>query len=566
MVGVTGRRAGALVAAVVPLLLTTGLGGASQAVAQEHRLPDPMSTTAPGATDAAAVTPADRAAGSVVRVQTWAHVSVVVHHSQLYKVDLEPHADPNLAGTGFFVNPSGVIATAASVLAVDRDRIERWGVNQAFARTFGMPLPPDPYARTRAPDAGTDAHLQKCYDHTQPNSECAVFVTTETRAYPYVSPPVADGLLVSQVAQSGPLAFLSSTAAGDVTTAALATVPSTRWTSIAWAATPDAGPPAATSGDFTGADLGLATETADRLRQLDGSGLPGSVLVDDQGAVLGMLHVADGAIVPVGADDIAANLHDAGIEVRTGPLDTQLATGLDYIASQEYANAEPYLDQTSRATRGQAVAQKYLDVARAKKNTSEDMSSTAAGHTGDPVDTGTSRLPIVLILLGVVALGALGLWWWRRSRTGAHPEHLPAGPTRTEPDGDRSGPVDEDHVTTRVFTTPTGPPPAMARPEPQPSVPQPSMPQPSMPQPSMPQPSMPQPSMPPPSVPPRSVPTAAVAADPAPPVAPVRPTSIDDEAPDPQREQFCTSCGANMAPGDRFCFSCGTPARRHAGR
>jgi hypothetical protein len=558
------RRARGTAAAIGAALLLTALGlGAPPAWAQEHgggsppmptADPGPMSgptmpVTAPAGDQQ--VSPADHVAGSLVRLQTWAKVSVVVHHVKLYKVELEPHADPTLAGSGFFVNPSGVIATAAEVPKVDRGRLETWGINEAFVRTFGMPAPSDPYARVHAPDAEIDEHLQGCYEHERGGSECAVFVSTEIRAYPDVTPPVADGLLVTPIAQAGPIAVLSSTASGDVTTAALATAPSNHWTSVGWSEPPHGQPPATANGDFTGGDLALAPEAAAGL--VGTSGADGSVLVDDRGSVVAMLRTADGKATPVGATEIAETLHKAGIEVRSGPLDTQLSTGLDYIGAQEYANAEPYLDQVAKTTGGQNVALKYLDVARQKKNTADDRTSMTGSHTGEPASGGTSWLPLWLTLAGIVVVAAAVagfLWWRRRSSASATP---PAPP--------------RDHLTAVMgpggrFTTPGSPAPETAGTQRATSPPA-------------------------PAAQPAPVPTFALS-DPGRPSSPPVPSS--PEPPDPAngrvhpdagngdrtvvaqqprpggQSEFCSSCGTHLAPGDRFCYACGTPNRHRARR
>jgi hypothetical protein len=470
-----------------------------------------------------AIPAADFAAGSVVHVQTWARVSVVVHAFNFYKVDLEPFADPLLTGTGFFVNPGGVVVTAADVVKVDRARLETWAINQAFIRTFKLPPPGDPFSRTHSPDPETEGHLQGCYDYQKPDSECAVFVSTETRVYPYVTPPLGDGLLATPIASSGPIAVLSSTATGDVTTAALATAPSNHWTYVAFPDRPHGAPPATMSGDFAGG--AVPADMLAQLAQLGGSGLRGSVLVDDRGAVLQMLESVNGKPVAVPAADIATILNKVGTEARTGPVDTQLTTGLDYVASHEYANAEPYLDQAARATKGQAVALKYLDLARSRKDGADDMSNMADSHTGMPDSSGLGWvLPTTLTVIAVLALAAGVVLWMRRRRSTPAPPEGPAGPM------------------------PQGPPPSPTpvRPEPAPR---------------------------------RSDagPTAVLASPTSATV--VAPNGHEARAADESRTtvharpdfasaqvDFCSACGVRLAPGDRFCFSCGNAVRRPVGR
>ena len=127
--------------------------------------------------------------------------------------------------------------------------------------------------------------------------------------------------------------------------------------------------------------------------------------------------------------------------VRTGPVDTQMSTGLDYIASHEYANAEPYLDQAAATTGGQAVALKYLDVARQKKNTAEDQSGMAASHTGEPAGSGINWVAVGLSIAGVLLLLALGLLWWRKRRRGDDPPRRRRPPRCRGRDRPRRGPV-----------------------------------------------------------------------------------------------------------------------------
>jgi hypothetical protein len=333
-------------------------------------------------------------------------------------------------------------------------------------------------------------------------------------------------LLVTPIAQSGPLAVLSSTASGDVTTAALARAPSPHWTYVGWTETPHGQAPATLSGDFPAADTTVPPEALGRLAQLAGSGLRGSVLVDDRGAILAMLQMVDGRPVTVPAADIATTLHSAGIEVRTGPVDTQMSTGLDYIASHEYANAEPYLDQAAATTGGQAVALKYLDVARQKKNTAEDQSGMAASHTGEPAGSGINWVAVGLSIAGVLLLLALGLLWWRKRRRGDDP---PAPQAATAVPGPRPP----------AARPAAGPAAYGAGPERAPSGP--------------------------------PIPATVAAPPPAHPnghgVARDEGTTVVHRQPSGSGQpEFCPSCGANLAPGDRFCFSCGTPARRQVGR
>jgi hypothetical protein len=540
-----------VLASALACALATGITvlyapGATAQGSMEMPVPPTQATAVPGQSPAPApmnpaeptvdvIPPADYVAGSVVRVQTWAQVSVVVHHVKLYKVELEPHADPRLAGTGFFVNPGGAIATASDVINVDRPRLETWGINQAFARTFGTPVPADPYAQTHSPDPEIDEHLQGCYNHEQANSECAVFVSTETRAYPYQAPPIDAGLLVTPIAQSGPLAVLSSTAGGDVTTAALATEPSTHWTYVGWTDTPKGDPPVTLSGDFPSIDMAMPADALAQLVPLAGSGLRGSVLVDDRGRILDMLQVVDGRPVTVPATDIATTMHNSGIEVRPGPVDTQMTTGLDYVASHEYANAEPYLAQAAASTDGQAVALKYLDVARQKKDTADDQSGMAGSHTGTPLSTGSNWAITGAIAAAVIALVAVcGFLWWRRRDRVAGPKSTP------EPE------------LTAVGATPApaarpaaaGPMNPGHRPVREPDLPRTS-------NPAMPM-TMPAP-------PPGAGNGQTMRRDEGHTVVHRKPTGEGDT-------EFCPQCGANLAPGDRFCFSCGTPARRQVGR
>ncbi|QGZ47129.1 hypothetical protein GPZ77_00715 [Streptomyces sp. QHH-9511] len=460
------------------------------------------------------IPPQDYAADAVARVEVVAHVDVAVHWDTMRQYHFKSLVDTTAGGTGVFVNPSGGLVTSAEAVELNHERVTVYAVNQAWNRAAGVPLPKNPYERMRVrDDPKLDAAVNSCYQPNSPKAECAVFITPEVRVHPYTAAEKPKALKAVVMSTSGGVAVLSVAAPGKTATVALAADPQAdkTWTSVGWPTTPTATARPPTMQGRYDRQGAVSEQDIDKLRKHLGAGMSGSVLVDDRGAVTGMLSPADRSVDILRPGQITEALAKSGMQAERGPGDSSMANGLALYAKHEYRHAAPWLHSAADDTGQGAMAVRYHKAAHDSTGKSNDMSDEADAHTGHDASGGSTNWALIGPLIGLTVLAVAGgvLFVLKRRRQGPTDETDTEGPP--PPPADPTAPT-ATHV--------LGPAPGKRPP----------------------------PTMTPPSEPENHERRAGD-----------RPESHQEDPDRPAaRGTYCGNCGALLSPGDRFCFACGT--------
>ncbi|MEV0974165.1 zinc ribbon domain-containing protein [Microtetraspora glauca] len=500
----------------------------------------------------------DRVTPGAVRVESTSHVSITLLDDRSVIQQIVREYDTDLAdGSGFTVTPDGVVVTATGVVQSSRDpRV--YAANKVFAEYFKVKIPAD-FSRHSLDDADLNRRLQACYPPQGPNSTCIATVTTNVTVFPYLDPPLPDGLpaqiLTTGTSPAAP-AVLKVTKGGEKQT--LPTVPMgvslgqsvVALDVISFAGRPSAKQPAKAETahlDPPGTRT-FKQEDRDKLAKLLKDGASGGALIDDNKSEVVGLLAGDSStpltITPV--EEIRTSLVAAGVTPRRGPVDVVYESALASYHNKLYAGAVPVLLQVLNLRPDHAVALDHLKVARSKAGTAEDTGNRPSPSAGpaEKRSSGVSPLlwvgggAVVVIVIAAVAMPAL----LRRRRSGAgQPAPAPDGswePGRHEDGHQEAARQDAVPVSswpparTQVFE---------AHPFDAPSF------------------DVPVAATPAPGTP--EVPERAQDARPV----EVRPLDVRPPGdPSPPRGQaqlkFCTQCGMRLGQGHRFCGFCGHPA------
>lgn len=449
------------------------------------------------------------AAPAVVQVETTFRFTVNLVDRQLglrpYQVEV-----PGPRGTGAIFDPSGAVVTTREIVSPGYQQARVEGVNRGFAaaRPPGWTTPPDMSKRHTVANPETNRQLQACY---APGSGCITFLgrvrtvvlnTVPVKRLPCSGPKdIGDGLVVlpSRDARSDatPTVGVDAGLVADSPFVALGYNGSQRLTRFT---------SRLVDGKLTNAD-------AKRIRTTFASNGAGTVLVgtEGKGSVLGVVVPTEDGMQLVAAQ---AALAGAGYRPIRGPLHQRIDEAIGFFFGKHYSHAIPLLEKVTGTLSDDELV-KDLKVAKAKAGTAEDVSYA------NPMDPATSTdsggLPWAWIgLAGVVLAGAAvvaGLLLRGRANRGVEtaddgyddfedfddPAAAAFTPGQPSPDAsDLSGPAGS----ASAVTQPMG----------------------------------------------RTEPGVAV-------------VEADRPAEDQRAVRYCTSCGAALAAGDRFCYSCGTPAR-----
>jgi hypothetical protein len=486
-------------------------------------------------------TPVELTEPAVVRVETSVQVdiSLMEHdrhgkHIGLYQKRYEPVVN---AGSGFAVDPSGVIVAAGGVITADTRAAEIYAVNRIFNDRYGKraPLPADPKTETTIrnedPDDPLNGRLQRCY---RPNTAdttggCVIATSRVIRVYPYVSSQARYGNLAASVlypttgnaavsvlkvgANSMPTVHLGDSTEGTAHFAALG------FTKVPEEPPSPKGPMVNRRGHLIGSGPEIDKDKFQpKLATAIAAGIWGGPVVGTTGDTTGFLEVRppgpDGKREPYMTDvgAIRKALAAARVEARQGPTDAAFEAAMHNYKNQAYAAAIPSLEETLELYPGHALARQYLDTAKAKKGTAEDATGRGSDVKGISVETGGMSLWTIAVIVGlllVASLVALGA-----ARRG----------TLRPPALRRGG----DDAATRSGEAPPRPPPAQreARTTPREPV---------------------------------DWPRAEARATPAPGRAPV--ATARRPAPAAEEVGFCTECGRPIDQEHKFCGYCGHKAR-----
>ena len=411
-------------------------------------------------------TPVDISKPAVVRVETYMRVfiSLIEHdrhgkHIGLYQRRYDLLAN---AGSGFAVDPSGVIVAAGGVIEADTRKAEVEAVNRIFHDRYRnrAPIPSKPDTRYRIrhdnPGDPLDGRLQRCYaaNTADTSGGCVIATSKLVRVFPYVTSQDRYGNLDATVlypktgkanvsvlkvgANSMPTVDLATSTAGTEHFAALG-----------FTRVPRVPKDPAAGKDLIvnkrGHLLGTGPEIKnDEFRvQLSNAiiaGVWGGPVVGATGRVSGFLAVRQTpAHDPYLTDvqEIRKALAAAGIEPRRGPTDTAYLAALHNYNNQAYKAAIPSLNATLELYRGHALAARALKIATQRQGTAADKSGRGSEVKGISVRTGGWPLRTIAMVAGLLVVLALVLFGtMRRGRLrpavpgGRNGDggNLPAGP------------------------------------------------------------------------------------------------------------------------------------------
>ncbi|MFF4778439.1 zinc ribbon domain-containing protein [Microtetraspora fusca] len=485
----------------------------------------------------------DRVTPGVVRVESASHVSITLLDDRSVIQQVVREYDTDLAeGSGFTVTPDGVVVTATGVVQASRDpRI--YAANRVFSEYFKVKIPAD-FSRHTLDDPDLNRRLQACYPPQGQNSTCIATVTTDVTVFPYLDPPLPDGLpaqiLTTGTSPAAP-AVLKVTKGGEKQT--LPTVPLAvslgqsvvALDVISFAGRPSAKQPA--KADTAHLDPpGTRTfkqEDRDKLAKLLKNGATGGALIDDNKSEVVGLLAGDSStpltITPV--DEVRTSLVAAGVTPRRGPVDVVYESALASYHNKLYAEAVPVLLQVLNLRPDQAVALDHLKVARAKAGTAEDAGARVAPSPVAAAKRSSATSSLLwlgggaAVVIVIAAGAAAALARRRRRRSGVEAGSAAEDAHDPAPNGVASGQAGAEvgswpPAATQVFEAAPYEAPVSPR---------------------------------------RDASEGAGAAAAAPPFD-ARPAP-DPSPPRGQAQlKFCTQCGMRLGQGHRFCGFCGHPA------
>jgi serine protease Do len=333
------------------------------------------------------------------------------------------------SGSGFVVNPNGVIVTASHVVDPDPDDIRNYAANRLLVR---LDKDDDPFARYTLSDSVWNGLLQQCYQR--------VTCTFETRRTVKVYTPVQ----IAGVSAPKPLAarVLKSTGFGQ-TDVAILQVDTSNMPTVPLATTANdlkSGQSIAALG-FPGSAQDLPTGFTEpaklfgrvsNVRQ-DGAsklveasitgmakGMSGGPGVDSQGKVVGLISYSrlDGdtraQVYLRTVDDIRAALRGAGgAQATRGEVDNLFEQAMEYFWDRHYSAALPLYQKTLNLYDGHPAAKKYLSEAQAKAGGPEDLPLPA---TTQAAESSWLRLGLAALAAAVLVAAGVALLLRRRRR------------------------------------------------------------------------------------------------------------------------------------------------------
>jgi hypothetical protein len=481
-------------------------------------------------------------APAVVRVETRVRVDIwLIEHNRhgkhigLIHKTYEPLAQ---AGSGFAVDPSGVIVAAGGVVQVDDKKARNYAVNHIFHDRYGRraPLPrdeTDTHTIRNLPDDPLNGRLQRCYraNTADTTGGCVVTTTRQVKVYPFVENQARNGNLTAEVlypkaGTSADVAVLKVGASSMPTVTldtSAANVPG--FTAMGFTKVPTGPGPIVTEiGHLTQPDAQVKQDKfAPKLGTVVALGVwGGPVLADQGGRTIGFLQVrGDKEPYLTDAKAIREALAAAKVEPHRGPTDAVFEAAMHNYKNKQYELAIPNLNRTLELYQGHAMAAQSLAIATQRKGTAEDQSfSQDGGSTGGGAGGG-GGLPVGLLAAVAAVVAVLGLLLFglasRRRTDEATAPGSPGQPSRPGPPP----------------APPARPPPAGSRSEPR-------------------------------TTPRERMGLSSLWSSEPSPDPPRAPVSMIEQPPEPEPQEtpgFCTECGRPLAPEHRFCGFCGRKVR-----
>jgi hypothetical protein len=423
--------------------------------------------TAPAAHAHTHPTPVELDSPAVVRVQTYAEVSIsLIEHNKIgaHIGLLQRTYTPLLSsGSGFAVDPSGAVVTSHEAIDVDLRPAEVYAVNRIFNEHYGdarAPLPRDPSTRQTIRDSDPNdrlnMRLQRCYrpNTTDDSGGCVVFSRRVVKVLPFVLSQRQFGDLTAEVLvpKDGKAQDVAVLKVGGSSMPTVNLATSTEgvaaFSILGFTEVPrDGRSLRTTEGHFVRAAAAEVKRDEQYASLSSGirAGMVGGPAVGERGQVVGFLRdrsAGTGAgadrpadLVLVGPETIRAALTTAGITPHRGPTDGAYENAMHNYKNKLYAASVPSLSQVLRLYPGHALAKQALDDANRKKGTAEDLGEqflpNASGSRAGRPDLVRTAGPVALGAAAVLALVLVILLLARRKQrlapAGAGPASAPDG-------------------------------------------------------------------------------------------------------------------------------------------
>jgi hypothetical protein len=483
---------------------------------------------------------------------------VVLEHKTEVTIHSKSFVLPMGSGSGVVVNPSGTVATAASVVATDLATAKIDAVNRLFGAVHKVRIG-DPRKKQRLRDPALNAKLRNCYGNGS-HRECIVINQTQViEVFPWAQPPFPH-LTGEVLTTSKGVAVVGISGATNRPSAGLAATDDVagQLTLLGFSEPP------------TGKSSPKKTTAASRL-QLKGLKIPagsnGGPVVDEHGQVVALADApgagGNGRFLPVTA--VAAALEAAKAQPQRGVVDNEFEEAIRYYNQSHDQHAVDRFDRVLQLYPRHVEAQRLLADARTKAGSKEDMSGGMDEH---PMAASSPPFRLWAIAGGIalLVLAAAALLWRRR-------RHVPPGPAPAAPAPAAGGAPAAAQPTPAQPATPTPAPAGTRTAAPLPAETRTAAPLPAETRTAAP-------------VPAKTATTTRPLAPVTPPVEPVgngqetgerrgaepaptpakaagtkrervAETRVETRLPEASGFAFCTQCGKPSSPGHRFCGYCG---------